>query len=82
MSNRKSQLEKFTEALNNKKSIKEQADVIIINKDGAEQVQMEFEKFSDKEMHLLTKIVEVYASRIKTEQERNKHQISFDSRKS
>jgi hypothetical protein len=55
----KSHLEKLTEIFDNMKQIKEKQD-IRIHKEGAEAIITEFERFDDKDLTVLMKLVEVY----------------------
>jgi hypothetical protein len=65
----KSHLEKLTDTFDNMKQIKEKHD-IRIHKEGAEAVITEFERFDDKDLAVLMKLVEVYQTRITTENAR------------
>ena len=63
MTPKQSQLEKFTEKFSYQRGVKENSNYII-DRQAAEEVQQEFEKFNDKDFTLLNKIVEVYKTRI------------------
>ena len=63
MAAKQSQLERLTEVFSNKRCIKDNP-ALIVDKDAMAQVQLEFEKFNDKDLLLLNKIVEVYSERV------------------
>lgn len=72
--NQQSQLEKLTENFDRQFPVKGIAD-----KELAEQVQIEFERFNDKDLVLLNKLVEVYKARVKAKQQSDWEQLTQSS---